>query len=122
MGVGVAVALAAHVVWLDVTGILAGVAAAALGFLILPARRRKAKQELAAKLGALRQKLVTGLTEQFQREMRRSAQRVEDTIAPFARFVRAEDDKLNEQHEALAELEAHINGLQAQLQERQMSG
>jgi hypothetical protein len=115
VGLGVAVAVAAHVVWVDVTGVLAGIAAAALGLLILPSRRRKAKQELEAKLADLRQKLVTSLTEQFNREVRRGAQRIEDTIAPFTRFVRAEKDKLDAQHGALVELEAHIVGLQGQL-------
>jgi hypothetical protein len=115
VGLGVAIAAAAHVLWLDVTGILAGVAAAALGLLILPARRRKAKQELSEKLAELRLKLVTGLTDQFEREMRRGAQRIEDTLAPFTRFVRAENDKIASQREALVELEAHVIGLQAQL-------
>ncbi|HEX6385872.1 MAG TPA: hypothetical protein VF177_14475, partial [Anaerolineae bacterium] len=55
------------------------------------------------------------LTEQFEREMRRGSQRIEDTIAPFTRFVRAESDKITAQREALVELEAHIVGLQAQL-------
>ena len=115
VGLGVAIAAAAHVLWLDVTGILAGVAAAALGLLILPARRRKAKQELSEKLAELRRKLVTGLTDQFEREMRRGAQRIVDTLAPFTRFVRAENDKIAAQREALVELEAHVIGLQAQL-------
>ncbi|MCB8922286.1 MAG: dynamin family protein [Ardenticatenaceae bacterium] len=112
---GVAIAVAAHVVWLDVTGVLAGVAAAALGFLILPARRRKAKQELSEKLADLRGKLVSSLTEQFDREMRRGTQRIEDTVAPFGRFVRAEYDKIDQQRNHLDELEAHVIGLQAQL-------
>jgi hypothetical protein len=116
VGVGVAIAIAAHVVWVDVTGVLAGIAAATLGLLILPARRRKAKQELGEKLAELRSKLVGGLTEQFEQEMRRGAGRIEDTVAPFARFVRAEYDKISSRQEELAELEAHILGLQAQLQ------
>lgn len=120
VGVGVAIAAAAHVVWLDVTGILAGVAAAALGLLILPARRRKAKQELAEKLAELRQKLVSGLTEQFNREMRRGTHRIEDTVAPFGRFVRAERDKISAQRDELEELEAHIIGLQAQLKQERL--
>ena len=61
-------------------------------------------------------KLVRGLTEQFEREMRRSAQRVEDTVAPFARFVRAEQEKLVAERDELSELEAHILGLQRQLE------
>ncbi|NJN54096.1 MAG: dynamin [Anaerolineae bacterium] len=115
VGIGVAIAAAAHVVWIDVTGILAGVTAAALGLFILPSRRRKAKKELEVKLEELRQRLISNLTEQFDREMRRGAQRIEDTVAPFARFVRAENDKLTGQQAHLIELEAHITGLQVQL-------
>lgn len=120
VGIGVAIALAAHVVWLDVTGVSAAVLAAALGLLILPARRRKAKQELEAKLSELRQKLVTSLTEQFEREMRRSTQRIEDTVAPFARFVRAETDKLSGQQANLADLEQQISALQSQLKRNEL--
>jgi small GTP-binding protein len=115
VGIGVAIAVAAHVAWLDVTGVSAAVLAAALGLLILPARRRKGKQELEAKLSELRQKLVSSLTEQFEREMRRSTQRIEDTIAPFSRFVRAETDKLSGQQERLTNLERQIVELQRQL-------
>lgn len=115
VGLGVAVAAATQIIWVDVTGILAGITAAALGVIILPARRRKAKQELEEKLTDLRQRLITNLTDQFKREMQRGAQRIEDTIAPFTRFVRAENDKLTSQQNELIELEAHIVGLQSQL-------
>jgi hypothetical protein len=115
VGLGVAIAVAAHVVWVDVTGILAGVAAFTIGLLILPARRRKAKAELEDKLAELRQKLMGSLTDQFDREMRRGTQRIEDTVAPFTRFVRAEQDKIGAQRDQLVELEAHIVGLRAQL-------
>jgi small GTP-binding protein len=121
VGLGVAIAAAAHVVWIDVTGILAGITAAALGLIILPSRRRRAKKELEEKLEDLRQRLVANLSEQFNREMRRGAQRIEDTIAPFTRFVRAESDKLSAQHQTLVELEAHIVGLQAQLKLRDIA-
>ena len=116
VGLGTALALATTAAWLDVTGVLAGVMAATLGLLILPSRRSKAKQELAQKLATLRHKLVTNLTEQFEREMRRGAQRIEDTVAPFARFVRAEEEKLTEQRDVLEELEAHLTGLRRYLE------
>jgi small GTP-binding protein len=100
---------------LDITGIIAGITFATVGVLILPSRKRKAKAELETKISEMRQQLVTSLSEQFDREMRRGAQRIEDTIAPFTRFVRAENDKLTGQQTQLIELEAHIIGLQAQL-------
>ncbi|MDX1615697.1 MAG: dynamin family protein [Candidatus Promineifilaceae bacterium] len=118
LGIGAAVAALATATWLDVTGILAGVAFMALGFLVLPAQRRKANQELENKLGELRRRLVGGLTDQFERELRRSAQRIEDIVAPYDRFVRAESDRLKAQQLELNELEAHLVGLQNQLQQQ----
>jgi small GTP-binding protein len=112
VGLGVAVVVAAHTAFLDFTGVFAGVAAAALGLLILPNRRRKAKDEFGEKLNELRTKLVGSLTTQFEREMRRSTQRIEDTIAPFTRFVRAEEEKLAAQKNQLLEFESQIGGLQ----------
>ncbi|MBE2221656.1 MAG: hypothetical protein IAF02_08960 [Anaerolineae bacterium] len=61
----------------------------------------------------LRHNLVNSLTEQFDREMRRSTQRIEDTVAPFAPFVLAETDKLTVQHDALVEIEAHHRAARA---------
>lgn len=115
LGLGVAVAIAAHVAVLDWTGIIGGLTAATIGLLILPARRRRAKVELEEKLADLRQRLMSSLSEQFDREMRRSASRVEDTVAPFSRFVRGEKEKLEGQYETLVELEAHLQGLKRQL-------
>ena len=119
LGVGVGIAtLIGHAAWatfFDVTGVLASVSALTLGLLILPARRRKAKQVLEEKLAELRSQLMNSLTEQFNREMRRGTQRIEDTVAPFGRFVRAEYDKIAQQRDHLDELEAHVIGLQAQL-------
>ncbi len=119
-GLGMAIAGGLHLVFLDVTGVVAGIAFATIGALILPARRRSAKAELETKLAELRHKLVSGLTEQFDREMRRSAQRIEDTVAPFSRFVRAQNEKYAGQREQLEELEAHVLGLQAQLKRTEM--
>lgn len=115
LSIGAIVLATVSAAWIDVTGILAGLTFMTLGLLVLPARRRKANQELESKLAELRRKLIGNLTEQFNREMRRGAQRVEDTIAPFARFVRAEGSRLESSQEILVELEAHITGLQAQL-------
>jgi small GTP-binding protein len=116
LGLGAIVATLTTAAWVDVTGIVAGVTLMALGFLIIPARRRRANKELEEKLEALRQQLISSLTDQFQREMRRGAQRIEGTVAPFARFVRAEQEKTSAQREALEELEQQIIMLQGQLE------
>ncbi len=114
--IGVIVAVVAHAAFLDFTGIFAGVAAAALGLLILPARKRKTKAEFSAKLADLRKRLVSNLEQQFEREMRRSTQRVEDTVAPFDRFVRSERDRLTAQQITLQDLSATVSDLVRQLE------
>jgi len=113
--IGVIIAVVAHAAFLDFTGVIAGVAAAALGLLVLPARKRKSKAQFAAKLDELRTQLVGNLEQQFEREMRRGAQRIEDTIAPFDRFVRSERDRLTVQQTTLQDLSATISDLQRQL-------
>ena len=111
------IAVGAHAAFLDFTGVFAGIALAALGVLVLPARKRKSKGEFTAKLEDLRTRLVSNLEGQFEREMRRGAQRIEDTIAPFDRFVRAERDRLGKQQATLQELSATVADLQRALQQ-----
>ena len=113
---GVIVAVIAHAAFLDFTGIFAGIAAAALGLLVLPARKRNQKAEFSEKLTDLRTRLVTNLEQQFDREMRNSTQRIEDTIAPFDRFVRSEQDRLSTRQKTLQGLSADISDLTRQLE------
>lgn len=116
MGLGVALVVAATAPWVDFTGVLAGISAVTLGLLVLPSRRRKAKKELETAVETMRHDLVANLREQFDREMRRGTQRIEDTVSPFSRFVRAERGKIEERRNALIEQEAHVLGLQQQVQ------
>jgi hypothetical protein len=83
--------------------------------------KRKSKAEFTAKLEDLRTRLVGNLEQQFEREMRRGAQRIEDTIAPFDRFVRAERDRLGKQQATLQELGATVADLQRALRGRKVS-
>ncbi len=113
LGLGAGIALFAATAF-DLTGILTGVASLTFGLLVLPARKRKAKDELATKLADLRETLMTSLREQFTKEMQRGARRLQDAVAPFSRFVRAEEEKIATQKENLVEIEAHIVGLKSQ--------
>ncbi len=59
VGLGTLVTLAASTAAADVTGILLASVVAALGFLVIPARRRKAKIEMKQKVTALRHRWPT---------------------------------------------------------------
>lgn len=115
IGLGAAISLMGAAAF-DVTGIITGVLGLTVGLLILPNRKRSAKKELGDKLTSLRERVMAGLKQQFQREMQRSARRVEDAVAPFSRFVRAEQTKIQDQRGRFVELDAHIVGIKSQLQ------
>jgi small GTP-binding protein len=92
-------ALVAHVLAgaaADATGVLAASVVAVLGLFIIPSRRQAAKRELRAKIAALREQLMAALTGQFEREIERSLRRIDEAVAPYTRFVRAERQRLDD--------------------------
>ena len=119
LGLGAAVALAASSTAADVTGLTAAGLLAALGLFILPHRRRQAKVELKQKIEALRRDLMSALSAHFESEAERGRRRLEETIAPYTRFVRSESerlagerDQLRALSERVAEMTARVEGLE----------
>ena len=104
LGLGTLVTLAASTAAADVTGILLASVVAALGFLIIPARRRKAKAAMQQKITALRERLSAALRMEFERAGDESRGRIEQAIAPYSRFVRAEHARWSEARGTLARL------------------
>jgi hypothetical protein len=90
----------------DVTGLLAAGVVAAFGLYVLPARRRKAKNDLRARVGELRERLADVLTRQFEGELAHSLARIRDAMAPYTRFVRNEQEKLGQIEADLREVQA----------------
>jgi len=95
VGLGAIVTMAASTAAADITGLVMASVVGAIGFFIIPNRRRRAKQEMREKIGAMRTRLSAAIRTQFESETTRSGQRLRDSIAPYARFVRAESDKLS---------------------------
>jgi len=114
VGLGAILVAALHTALLDFTGILAAGTLAVVGLLIIPTKRRRAKNDLHNKLEDLRQRLMVAMTEEFERELARSLQRLREAIEPYTRFVRAEQQKLGRIE---AELE-EIGGALAQVRTR----
>ena len=99
------------------TGILAAGALAIVGLLIIPAKRRRAKNDLHNKLEDLRQRLMESMGEEFDRELARSLQRLREAIAPYTRFVRAEQQKLTRIEADLDEISASLGQVRARIEE-----
>ena len=97
----------------DLTGILAAGVIAALGFFIIPSSRRKAKEDLHERLAKLRDQLVGSLKAEFEQEMVRSNERIDEAIAPYTRFVRAESARTDKMHDELKQANLEIDQLRA---------
>ena len=104
LALGTVVTLAATTAAADVTGLLLASVVATLGFLVIPARRRKAKGELKEKVSILRERLATALRAEFERAQMHGRQRLDDVVSPYSRFVRAEQERWTSARDALGAL------------------
>lgn len=112
LGLGALVMLLATTTLADVTGLLTAGLVATLGLFVIPARRREAKAELRRKIGEVRHQLMSALTRQFDLELERSVRRIQEAIAPYTRFVRAEQARLSETHTQLFGISQQLERLQ----------
>ncbi len=116
IGLGAAVTALATTTFADVTGIMAASALAVIGLFVIPIRRSQAKAAMRQKIEAMRAQLVGTLTAQFGSEVDKSVARVRDAIAPYTRFVTAEQQRLKATREALAETEQELGRLQRRVE------
>jgi small GTP-binding protein len=115
VGLGAIVAALASTTVADVTGIVAAGALSVIGLFVLPAKRKRARRDLASKVQALREKLIGALVPAFERERDRGQQRIREAISPWARFVRMEKERLEEARSALGRIGAGADDLAARL-------
>lgn len=100
----------------DVTGVLAAGAVAALGFYVLPNKRRRAKLDLQTKIDDLRGRLSEALTHQFEGELGRSLARIRDAIRPYTVFVESQQTTLGDTERSLQEAHAVLQQIAAQIE------
>jgi len=115
LGLGTLVTIAASTAAADITGIVLAGVIATIGLFIVPARRRKAKEDLRQKVRDLRETLSRALRTQFEREVAHSTARLNEGIAPYSRFVRAEQQSLVAVRDTLADVQARFAGLTARI-------
>lgn len=118
VGLGAIVTIAATTAAADVTGIIMASVIAAIGFFILPAKRERAKEQMRRKIADVRQRLSDALHEQFEKEIRKSGDRIRDSIAPYSRFVRAEAEKLQTTEQQLRAIGAELASLRARIEKQ----
>jgi hypothetical protein len=95
--------------------VLAGVLAAA-GLALLPALRARERGRLGKRVFELRERLASALRATIEREIDATQRRAAEAIAPYARFVRAEAERLRLQHEELTALHKRMEALRAKVE------
>ena len=115
VGLGTLVTMAASTAAADVTGLVMASMIATIGFLVIPAKRRRAKAEMHEKLASLRQRLSGALRTEFERAQEQSATRIASAIDPYSRFVRAEQARWLEARTVLGTLRDRASAFREKL-------
>lgn len=115
IGLGALLVKVLAVTLADVTGLLAAGAVAAFGLYLIPAKRRRAQNELQAKIADLRGRLNQALTAQFEHELSRSVQRIREAIEPYTRFVEAQQAAVAAAENALQETLRRLDALEEEI-------
>jgi hypothetical protein len=74
-----------------------------------------AKKEMGAKITEMRDQLIQALDSHFQQEITRSLNHMDETIAPYTRFVRAEQEKNLAAKNTLEGIKTELTRLQASI-------
>ena len=117
LGLGALVTVLATTAVADVTGVIMASVIAALGLFIIPAKRRQGKTKLIERIAGVRTQLIQTLRGQFEEEINHSIERIQEAIAPYTRFVRAERGKMLEMEGRFKGLKLEIDRLKGELEE-----
>ena len=114
LGIGMAALLTGAVI--DITGVVLAATAAITGLYVIPNRRRQAKADFAKKVEELRRRLNESLTRQIHAAVQDSTARVNESIAPYRRFVEVQQSQLNEARGELVAAEDALLRLKSEIE------
>jgi small GTP-binding protein len=116
LGLGTLVTAAVVSSSVDITGILAAGTLAVVGFFVIPYKRNQAKEDFRRKMTSLRTRLIETLTNSFNTESKNAVERLNNGIAPYARFVRTERERIERNESVLADQRKKLSSLRARSQ------
>jgi small GTP-binding protein len=114
--IGAIIALMTQIALIDVTGVTAAVLGGSVALFLLPAKKRQAKAAFNQKIADLRAQLNKAMTSQFELELSRSTERIGEAIAPYTRFVQAENNKVRQADAELARLDDAFTALRRRIE------
>jgi small GTP-binding protein len=100
----------------DVTGILAASVLAVVGLFVIPHKRKQAKDRFTEKMETLQSKLSSALKTQFSHEAETAVTRLKEGVAPYARFVRGESERVEKVQSQLESLRKRVAAFKARVQ------
>jgi hypothetical protein len=101
----------------DVTGLLLATVLAVSGFYVIPRKRRQAQRDFSRRIAELRTRLRDGLTHQVHLEISQSADRINQAIAPYRRFVQSTQQELTDARGALVATEDSLLRLRTDIEQ-----
>lgn len=115
IGLGALVSTALLSSALDITGTIAAGTLAIVGLFVIPYKRKQARENFQQKIVTLRSTLADTLTGTFNRETREAVARLKEHIAPYTRFVHAEQQRMASARAMLAELQHSLTTLKTRI-------
>jgi len=94
LGLGTLVTVLATTASADLTGILLAGITATLGLFIIPTKKKQAIKLFSEKVHAIRNQLSISLKDEITRQIDYVIDNIQETIAPYERFIRSENQKL----------------------------
>ena len=116
VGLGALVSTAVLSSALDITGMIAAGTLAIVGLFIIPLKRRQARDNFREKIVAMRENLNQALTSSLDHETKHTIGRMEESIAPYMRFIKAEMERIETAEGELAGLQKDLATLRAKME------
>src|SRR5574340_1730214 len=116
VGLGALVTTAVLSSTLDITGIIAAGTLAVVGFLVIPYKRKKAKDGFKEKMAALRTNLIDALTTSFAHETGNAVRRLKDNVSPYTRYIQAETERVEKAEASIADMRGQLSRLKSKIE------
>jgi small GTP-binding protein len=100
---------------LDITGMIAAGTLAIVGLFVIPHKRKQAKENFREKVVTMRTNLHNALTNAFKTESENAIARLQNNIAPYTRYVSAEQARITKTQVEITELRQIISALRARI-------
>jgi hypothetical protein len=101
---------------LDVTGIAAATVLFTASFLILPYKRKRAKEQFRLKTETLRTEMRRAFESKSAEEIERAVDNVRGALDPYVRFVRSEHIKVKERASTLDAIRERLRLLKHEIE------